>query len=311
MKPHGATLQRVLTEDALKHLLDCEQGGGRATLASLAGALGLPRAKAAEVLAQLRAQELAEPRGEEYRLTEPGRHHAIQVVRYHRLYETWLARHSSLPPEKWHRAAHRAEHRLDQAAADRLADRLGNPRFDPHGDPIPTREGDLPLQRRTALPEWPDGADALVEHLEDEPEAIFRQIGKLGLHPGMILTKPFHQADGSVICRAEGRTLLVAPEMAALVHVAEVPPDSDLDPTVGRLAELATGASAVIHSLSPACTGAERRRLLDLGLVPGTPVRCEFTSPFGSPRAYFLRGSLVALRREQAERILVRNPAPA
>jgi Fe2+ transport system protein FeoA len=40
-------------------------------------------------------------------------------------------------------------------------------------------------------------------------------------------------------------------------------------------------------------------------------VRCEFTSPFGSPRAYFLRGTLVALRREQAERILVRPAAPA
>jgi DtxR family Mn-dependent transcriptional regulator len=216
-----------------------------------------------------------------------------------------------LPPEQWHRAAHRAEHRFDQAAADRLADRLNNPRFDPHGDPIPTREGELPVQARTALPEWPDGRDALIEHLEDEPEAIYRQIGKLGLHPGMVLTKPFHQADGAVICRAEGRTLFLAPELVALIHVAEVPADNDLDSSVGRLVDLAPGAEAVIHSLSPACTGAERRRLLDLGLVPGTNIRCEFTSPFGSPRAYFLRGTLVALRREQADRILVRTAPPA
>ena len=64
-------------------------------------------------------------------------------------------------------------------------------------------------------------------------------------------------------------------------------------------------AKAVVHALAPSCIGPERRRLLDLGVVPGTLIRCEFTSPFGSPRSYAIRGALIALRDHQAERILI------
>lgn len=47
-------------------------------------------------------------------------------------------------------------------------------------------------------------------------------------------------------------------------------------------------------------TGAQRRRLMDLGLVPGTEVAVHITSPLGDPTAYVVRGGVVALRRSQA-----------
>jgi Fe2+ transport system protein FeoA len=40
-------------------------------------------------------------------------------------------------------------------------------------------------------------------------------------------------------------------------------------------------------------------------VVPGTHIRCEFASPFGTPRSYTIRGALIALRDYQAERILI------
>jgi len=49
--------------------------------------------------------------------------------------------------------------------------------------------------------------------------------------------------------------------------------------------------------------GSERRRLLDLGLVPGTRVECVLRSPLGDPYAYAFRGVQVALRRPQATMI--------
>jgi DtxR family Mn-dependent transcriptional regulator len=61
--------------------------------------------------------------------------------------------------------------------------------------------------------------------------------------------------------------------------------------------------------LSPACRGQERRRLLDLGFVPGTPVEVDMVSPAGDPIAYRERGSVVALRREQADLIRVNSKA--
>jgi len=56
---------------------------------------------------------------------------------------------------------------------------------------------------------------------------------------------------------------------------------------------------------------AERHRLLDLGVLPGARVRAEFESPLGEPVAYFIRGALIALRNDQAEKIFVRKMTPA
>ena len=50
--------------------------------------------------------------------------------------------------------------------------------------------------------------------------------------------------------------------------------------------------------------GELRQRLLDLGFVPGTKIECVRISPFGDPKAFFIRGSMIALRKEDSEAIL-------
>lgn len=298
-------------EDALKHLVDCELGGGVATADSVAGALGWRRARAAEVLALLRSRGLAKPEGDGWRLSRDGRQYAVQIVRTHRLYETYLARETGLPAEDWHREAHSAEHKIDAQAADELADRLNNPRFDPHGDPIPTREGELQVGKRISLAEWPAAIDAVIEHVEDEPEEIFRRIGRQGLNPGVVIEGPEPQADGGLKFRSEGRVLDLPAEWLGMIHVAELPVDAGFGAGLTRLSELKLGGEATVHGLSPRCIGMERRRLLDLGLIPGTRIRAEFESPFGSPRSYLVRGSMIGLRREQAEKILIESESAA
>lgn len=301
--------QRIHVEDALKHLWECGEAGRTATVESVAGALGVRRGKAAGLLSLLRARALAEPAGDAFRLTADGRQYALQVVRTHRLYETWLSRETGLPAADWHRVAHQAEHHLGREAVDRMADTLNNPRFDPHGDPIPTREGVLPPQQRVTLAEWPDGQDAAIEHLEDEPESLFRRFGRLGIGAGLLLENPRHCPDGAVAARAEGRDLVIPAVLVPMVHVAAPDPDQAARAGLGRLVDLRPGQRTTVRGLSPTCLGNERRRLLDLGLVPGTPVACAFTSPFGSPRSYEIRSSLIALRDDQAARILV-DPSP-
>ena len=69
------------------------------------------------------------------------------------------------------------------------------------------------------------------------------------------------------------------------------------------LAHLAPGSEALVTALGG--EGAIRRRLLDLGLVPGTRVKALRTSPLGDPRAYQIRG-LIALRAEEASLIAIR-----
>lgn len=66
---------------------------------------------------------------------------------------------------------------------------------------------------------------------------------------------------------------------------------------------LPLGKKATISQLK--LTGDMRRRLLDLGFIPGTKVQCLYRSPLGDPTAYFIRGTVIALRREDAGQIIV------
>ena len=65
------------------------------------------------------------------------------------------------------------------------------------------------------------------------------------------------------------------------------------------LSSISEGDCAVIDFLD--ASGMTRRRLLDLGFTPGARVTCLFTAPSGSPRAYMIRGSVIALRRSDAD----------
>ncbi|MDI9441761.1 MAG: ferrous iron transport protein A [Firmicutes bacterium] len=71
------------------------------------------------------------------------------------------------------------------------------------------------------------------------------------------------------------------------------------------LADLESGRIGTIKCLS--AVGIQRQRLLDLGLVPGTKVAMLFANPAGSPIAYLIRGTVVALRRETAEAVEIES----
>jgi Fe2+ transport system protein FeoA len=73
------------------------------------------------------------------------------------------------------------------------------------------------------------------------------------------------------------------------------------------LADLKHSQKAEIISLDDSVQGFTRRRFLDLGLTPGTTIYPELKNFFGDPRGYRIRGTLIALRKEQAAKILVRT----
>lgn len=71
-----------------------------------------------------------------------------------------------------------------------------------------------------------------------------------------------------------------------------------------KLSELPPGEGGRVSALL--CDGAVRRRLLDVGLVPGTLVRCVGVSPLGDPKAYAVRGKVIAIRRSDARSIALK-----
>lgn len=69
------------------------------------------------------------------------------------------------------------------------------------------------------------------------------------------------------------------------------------------LNKLETGEKAVVKQVN--ISGIMKRRLLDLGLIPGTEVSCMLRSPSGDPVAFLIRGAVIALRTEDSSNIVV------
>lgn len=69
------------------------------------------------------------------------------------------------------------------------------------------------------------------------------------------------------------------------------------------LSSLSVGEVGIVDSLI--CRAVIRRRFLDIGLIPGTEVFCYSESPLGDPKAYVIRGKVMAIRKEDAESILL------
>ena len=230
---------------------------------------------------------------------------ALHVVRAHRLWESYLAEQTGVPELEWHPRAEEREHLLTPEEADALAARLGHPTRDPHGDVIPPPHGDLegdPGQSlNTAAPQTP----VLITHIEDEPDTVYRQLVALGLRPGM-RAFVIEKTPSRVRFWVDGNEQILAPILAQNVFVRPLPEFRTEDLVEEEfLSGLKPQARTRVIGLSPACRGQERRRLLDLGFVPGTVVEVEMISPAGDPTAYRVRGTIVALRREQANLIRV------
>ncbi|MFN8382632.1 MAG: FeoA domain-containing protein [Anaerolineales bacterium] len=304
-KTYRAARERELVEDALKHLLDREQHGRQASPESLAGTLNLQRSRVTRLIEDMETQGLLESRGMNLHLTTQGERWALHVVRAHRLWERYLTDEARMPLGKIHGESERREHSLTEAQLNDLDAALGHPTRDPHGDPIPTREGTLLKAEGMPLTAWQDEGPARIVHLEDEPALAFEQILAAGLRLGQTIR---------ILDRSPQRILLtdgetefrLAPAVAANVSVAPLPESEVAKANSIPLAELTYDQRAEIVVLDEAVQGFTRRRFLDLGLTPGTVIYPELQNFFGDPRAYRVRGTLIALRKDQAAQIWVK-----
>lgn len=298
-------LSRVRSEDVLKHLCKAEAEGEAVTLATVAGVLQLPIGEAAGLLARMEQRGFLSFLGGRLQLTAAGREAGLQIVRAHRLWESHLAHETGVHPSEWHARAEEREHSLSPQDAAALAARLGHPTHDPHGDVIPAPDGVLTATAGQPLSTLPPGGMGRVVHIEDEPEAIRATLDAAGLHLGAEV-RMIDKEEQRLRFWANGAEHSLAPIAA---HHVDVLPLADDGRDAKSLADLRPGERATLLGLAQACRGAERQRLLDLGFVRDTEVTAEMTSPTGDPIAYRVRGSVIALRREQARLVLVRDRA--
>ena len=298
--------ERVLLEDAVKHVYTCERTGRVCSLESLAGRLEVSRTRAAALLSRLAALALVRTGGAGPALTGEGRRSALRLVRTHRMWERYLADRTGVPASEWHDEAERMEHALSAADVDALDTRLGHPRWDPHGDPIPTSTGDVPPDEGLGLSAVEPGRTVEILHLEDEPREIYDALVRDGLLLGARLDV-VARTGGAVRVRSGGREWEIDAVAAGNVTVRRLPRGERAETSRATLLDARSGETVRVTGISRACQGTRRRRLLDLGVVRGTPITPELASAAGDPIAYRIRGALIALRRTQAAWIHVRR----
>jgi DtxR family Mn-dependent transcriptional regulator len=302
--------RQVLFEDALKQIWGARQEGRPLTSSELGGRLGLSPRRTLNLIQGLESAGYVRSHAGALELTEAGEQLGLHVLRGHRLWERYLSDEMQRPLAALHGEAERAEHRLTPEDVEALADHLGHPRFDPHGDVIPPAAGPVPEQPSTPLTDWPRERPARIVHVEDEPAASFAEALGAGLVPGAVVCVTAKDASGITVETAGGpRT--VSPAVAARIDVREASEREVHRPPPVTLAMLPTGGAAEVAGLRDGCTGLMRRRLLDLGFTPGAEVAATLANVGAEARAYEIRGTVIALRRDQADQIVIRPAEPA
>jgi DtxR family transcriptional regulator, Mn-dependent transcriptional regulator len=299
------TTIRVLIEDALKHLYNCEYTNVSCTIYSIAGSLNISGNEAANLISKLEGMGLIKSSSEELQLTPEGRSYALRVIRVHRLLERYLADETNVSETEWHSIAEEREHAISPEQAEILAAQLGNPIVDPHGDPIPSASGQIPKRKGVPLTLLKEGESATIVHIEDEPKEIYAQLIAEGLCPGIHI-RIIESTGRRIKFSAENEECILAPSFASCVTVFPIPKEKESKAYI-TLSKLKSGKEATVIRISNFIRGQQRRRLMDFGIVPGTKISAEFSSLGNDPVAYKIRGAVVALRKNHTDHIFIKE----
>lgn len=173
-------------EDYLKQIFLLGGEGGRVSTQALALRLAVKPASVTEMvgrLGQLGLVEHAPYRG--VRLTGAGRRVALEMLRHHRLLETFLVEALGYGWDEVHEEAERMEHVISERFEARIAEAMGHPTHDPHGDPIPTPDLELPeCDSSMSLREVPVGSRGVVVRVGAQDPENLDLLDRLGLSPG-------------------------------------------------------------------------------------------------------------------------------
>lgn len=195
----------------------------RVASSSLAARLGVAPASVTNMLQKLASSPLPFVEYERHRgvlLSTAGERRALEVLRHHRLIETFLYEVLDYPIEEVHEEAERLEHFISERFEERVAAKLGQPKFDPHGHCIPALDGKMPKQISKPLTDLHDEGTYIVESVSDHDAALLKRLRAHGITPGAHLTVENRSRDRFVLRRGGASTTLhLSRDLAAAVRI--------------------------------------------------------------------------------------------
>lgn len=118
------------------------------------------------------------------RLTDSGRTVALEVIRHHRLLESYLTQALGMPWDRVHDEAEVLEHVLSEDLEALIAAKLGHPTVDPHGDPIPTADLQMREGETERMESLQPGDEGVFVRISDSDPEMLRYLAERGIAPG-------------------------------------------------------------------------------------------------------------------------------
>jgi DtxR family Mn-dependent transcriptional regulator len=208
-------------EDYLKVIYEIGQGGEAAATNDIASELGIAPASVSGMLQRLARLGLVKvERYRGARLTATGRQIALQLLRRHRIIETYLVEKLGFGWDDVDEEAERLEHAASPELVERMDAELGRPKADPHGAPIPTAAGRVDERRLSTIADLPVRSVARVVRMSDRDPAFLRYLAERGILPGATVRvesrEPF---DGPITLMIARTRHTVGTNVAARVYV--------------------------------------------------------------------------------------------
>jgi DtxR family Mn-dependent transcriptional regulator len=154
------------------------------------------------------------------RLTASGRTMALQLIRRHRVIESYLVSRLGFAWDDVHDEAERLEHAASPELIAKMADVLGNPTVDPHGAPIPTADGTIEERELESLASLATGVNARVAGMGDRDPSLLRYLAERGIRPGArVRVESREPFDGAIVLTVGRERQTVSPGAASHVRV--------------------------------------------------------------------------------------------
>ncbi len=173
-------------ENYLKAIYHLSQGGQKAVMTNeLAEAMQTKAASVTDMVKKLSTKELIQY--EKYygvKITTVGKQRALQIIRKHRLWETFLVEKLGFAWDEVHAVAEQLEHIQSPRLINMLDEFLGFPKADPHGDPIPDQQGRVKPQVLISLDLVEPGKRATITSVKDTDAELLKYLEKIGAKPG-------------------------------------------------------------------------------------------------------------------------------
>ena len=184
------TLDRAMisraTEDYLKAIYHFSADGGKVSTSRLAKHMDCSAASVTNMLQKLAELKLVvyEPY-QGVALTSAGKNIALEILRHHRLIELYLSEVLGYSWDKVHEEAEQLEHVISEEFEEKIDRALGHPTIDPHGDPIPTKEGQIERHRSRSLWEASGGETVKVCSVSDRDPEVLRYLATIDIFPNV------------------------------------------------------------------------------------------------------------------------------